>query len=136
MTVFFFFNVINFQCLFSSSADICFCTRVRSVQKKIMNLVWRLQKSVKCTFIFPRETVCCDEKRNINVNLFSYTETEGIKEEIPVDPTVPVDSSLPPMVKRVSPPGGATCSTTAQRDVQDHKQTEHKRYCKIKTKPL
>lgn len=90
-----------------SPADISvFALEFDQSKKKILNLVWRLQKSVKCTFISPCETVCCEEKQNINVNLFSYTETDGIKEEM-----FTVHSSPPIFFHSVVPPGGATRST-------------------------
>lgn len=53
---------------------------------------------------FPCETVCCEEKGNINVNLFSYTDWDGWNKGRDVHGPSRLSSD------RCFPPEGAICS--------------------------
>lgn len=74
-----FCTLLTLSVCFLSCWHLWFCTRVWLVQKKKQKKknnepCSEAPKISEMHLYFPCDTVCCEEKRNINVNLFSYTD--------------------------------------------------------------
>lgn len=96
-----FCTLLTFKCLFSLLLTSLFLhsSLIRPKTNKQTNNEPCLEapKISEMHLYFPCEAVCCEEKLNINVNLFSYTETDGIKGDVHGPRRVPSPSTLRPL---------------------------------------